>query len=475
MIKIYEKEVLDGLEDKIKANASIAYLTKVEKKYNQKVDDGQIQKMVANVAGANPNQLDLYYMYSILVSVAWNKNDDVFTDEEVWKAKSSPVSKPFNYMHDDKYIIGNITSSFAVDHEGNIIEDDDERPESYDIVIGSVIYRCWDDEERAEIVKEVIEKSEAGEGFVSMECLFNDFDYALTKGEERKIIARTEESSFLTKHLRAYEGSGEYEGYKIGRAVKNVIFSGVGFVDKPANERSIIFNNENPFTGAAKASVEIFEGEEESMADTPKKDEGREEIKIVSETLNSQIDSLKAENKELVTESAEAKQAHAAELKAKDEEIESLKASIVAKDEEIAKAKEASEAKDKELAEAKEVIAKVEAEKVSAERVSALIKVGADEKEAVETVKAWDGATDEQFGKVVELCAKTYMDKKESDKKAKEKMKKEEEAKAEAEAEEDVDVELEEESAKADFAYDTDETEEDLKKLHSSVAKLMGK
>ena len=77
-----------------------------------------------------------------------------------------------------------------------------------------------------------------------MECLFAGFDYALVDPDgNHKVLSRDEQSAFLTKHLRAYGGTGKYEGYTIGRALRNISFSGKGLVAKPANPRSIIINN----------------------------------------------------------------------------------------------------------------------------------------------------------------------------------------------------------------------------------------
>ena len=80
------------------------------------------------------------------------------------------------------------------------------------------------------------------------ECLFSDFDYALVDPEgANHVVARDEQSSFLTKHLRAYGGEGNYEGFTIGRALKNIAFSGKGLVSKPANPRSVIFEKSRSF------------------------------------------------------------------------------------------------------------------------------------------------------------------------------------------------------------------------------------
>ena len=95
-------------------------------------------------------------------------------------------------------------------------------------------------------MKNIIAEIEEGKWFVSMECLFPAFDYALQTSEgETKIIERNEASAFLTKHLRAYGGEGTYENYRIGRLLRNLAFSGKGLVSKPANPRSIFDKGEN--------------------------------------------------------------------------------------------------------------------------------------------------------------------------------------------------------------------------------------
>ena len=90
----------------------------------------------------------------------------------------------------------------------------------------------------------MIDEIKGGSKFVSMECYFNNFDYGLVNKEtgEYKVLERNNKTSHLTKHLRAYGGLGEYDDYKIGRVLRNINFSGKGFVDKPANPESIIFD-----------------------------------------------------------------------------------------------------------------------------------------------------------------------------------------------------------------------------------------
>ena len=111
----------------------------------------------------------------------------------------------------------------------------------FNIITNAVIYKSWSDIEQRERVNTLIDEIQEGKWFVSMECLFPNFDYALIDSQgDTKIIERSEASAFLTKHLRAYGGSGLYEDYKVGRLLRNISFSGKGLVSKPANPRSVI-------------------------------------------------------------------------------------------------------------------------------------------------------------------------------------------------------------------------------------------
>ena len=98
-----------------------------------------------------------------------------------------------------------------------------------------------------------------------MECLFAGFDYALSNEDgAKKVLARDEESSFLTKHLK-YMAEPESEGYKVGEP-KNISFP-ARFGVQPANPRSVIlksvaFTVDNDFSldiGDLKMSENLLE------------------------------------------------------------------------------------------------------------------------------------------------------------------------------------------------------------------------
>ena len=324
--------------------------------------------------------------------------------EETWAAKDTPSDKQFNFMHNEADIIGHITGSVVLDQDGNEIEDIS-NIDKFDIATSAVLYNSWTTPELRERMSKLIAEIKEGKWFVSMECLFNDFDYAVVSPQgEKAVVSRDETSAFLTKHLRAYGGSGKYEGYTVGRLLRNIAFSGKGLVSNPANPRSVILNDVNPFeeTQALKLSNSSINMENCNMSDV----------------LKEQVEELKAE---LVTAKEAAKALETEMTKQKDEEIQSkieaFEAVVSEKDEAIAEAQAAVEAAEAKLAELQEAIAKKneelaealakieahEAEVKAMARRAALVEAGAEEEEVEAILESFAEATDEMFEQVVAL------------------------------------------------------------------------
>jgi len=242
-MNIFQKEYDDGINDLILSNSSVSYSSLAEPCFEDHL------KNALNIAVASLTDYDLYHVQSILVSTVWNKNDDVFDPKETWVARHSPEHKPANLNHDEKEIVGHIISNIPVTVDGKIIPEDinpEELPSKYHILTGSVIYLAYRDIELKERALRLIDEIQSNNKYVSMECLFKGFDYALRSvntpaSDGYQVIKRDKDSAYLTKFLRKYGGSGEYNGYKIGRLLKDITFSGKGFVDKPANPDSVVF------------------------------------------------------------------------------------------------------------------------------------------------------------------------------------------------------------------------------------------
>ena len=464
-MKIYQSEIESGLSDLIQNN-TVAYCAQAN------LHKGSIEaaKVVINdadvlekIVAQNKDQMDLYYLESILVSTGWNKNDDVFSAQETWAARNTPEDKQFNFMHNEDDIIGHITGSYVVDRDGGRLGPDSIAPDQFDIVTQAVLYTSWSGEEKRERMKKIIAEIEEGQWFVSMECLFPAFDYALQTTEgQTKIIERNEASAFLTKHLRAYGGEGIYENYRIGRLLRNLAFSGKGLVSKPANPRSIILDKNDLFDESKSQILTISSIKEINMSDVDKQ----------VEDLRAELAQAKEAN-EALKEKVLAEQQ--AEFESKIQELEATIAeqaeSLTAKDVTITEQAEAIKNGEKDMKEKMEELRDMKKKEAMMKRKAQLEEAGLDSEEASATVESFDGVDDQAFEAVVAVMKKKYADMHgDKDKKDKE----EKDAKAEieeeldpAEASEEV---LEEAEASEEVAVAEVEPEVDPAESLRSVA-----
>jgi hypothetical protein len=471
-MQVYKHEINDNLREVMEASTSIAFTCdiitdgpEICPSCNSKIvceDDAEtcsIASTETTTATEAEEQPDLYYLNSVLVSAGWNKNDDVFSTRALWAARNTPKEKPFNFMHDESDIIGHMTDAIVRTQDGKILANDtseEDLPERFDIVTSSVIYKTWSDIEMRMRIAELIEEIDKGDWSVSMECVFTDFDYALVdpKGQD-KILARTEESSFLTKHLRAYGGTGEYEGYKLGRLLKGFFFSGKGLVEKPANPRSIIFSKDvNPFNAngtvnftnfltlresnmtkalneisqveaSAKAEVDEMaqsvtvadEAEvktEEQVEASPEEAEAAPELEAKVAELEEKLEEAmkKMAMKEEEGEKPEAEEEEEEEVEEEAPAEEEPEVEEEAAEEEVAEEEEDHDKKfemiikkkDAEIEAMKQQLAELEASVASMSRKASLAEAGIDSETADKLIAKFAGASDEMFATVIELA-----------------------------------------------------------------------
>jgi hypothetical protein len=377
-MKIYTSEIEAGLQDALKNN-SIACCAVAEKADPLSQGDFPELTELANLEieklgitkAENKDQIDLYYLKSILVSTGWNKNDDVFDPQELWTAKATPEDKPFNYMHDESDIIGHITGNIVVDFDGDEIEQNTEEiPKAFNILTTSVIYTEWSDPKQRDRMQKIVSEIEDGKWFVSMECLFPNFDYALaTSDGSVKVIPRDEASAFLTKHLRSYGGNGKYQDYRVGRLLRNLSFSGKGLVSKPANPRSVILEG-NEFFDESKAEILTVSSIKEN---------------VMSDNYEKQVAELQKELSEAKTANEVLKDKVVAEQRAESaEKIQNLEATIADQATKLAEQEEANKTLAESLKSQEEALAAKDEEFNNQEKELATMK----QKEAMMQRKA---------------------------------------------------------------------------------------
>lgn len=257
-IKIYNRERELGLAEKIAFETKSSIIEEMEIREKFKDIDFAESTKFYKYEGDKEWEMqnmsdDLFGFNAILVSTVWNENDDVFSKEETWKARDTPIYKSVNIGHKGREGVGNdvvgvIISSMCVDDELEYCYSptNETPPDKFKHIIVSM--RVWERyfPTHTKYIKDGIDAKKL---FVSMECIFNDFGYALKEESKDEVLflPRNEITAWLTQHLRIYGGSGQVQingkNYKVGRWLKDIIFSGVGVVTNPANPDSFIFSD----------------------------------------------------------------------------------------------------------------------------------------------------------------------------------------------------------------------------------------
>ena len=163
-MQIFEQEIRDGLESQLKSAASISYACVAEPSKNSLHNIKHIKSL------ASLDDSDLYYVQSILVTSTWNKNDDIFDKTEVWAAKNTPEDKPTNLDHEEKTIVGHITSSWPITDDGVLIDENtpvENLPNKFHILTGSVVYRGFSSPDLMDRTNKLISEIESGTKYVS--------------------------------------------------------------------------------------------------------------------------------------------------------------------------------------------------------------------------------------------------------------------------------------------------------------------
>jgi hypothetical protein len=455
-MNIFQQEYYDGIADLLTASKSHISFASLA---TPSPDHTMIRNNFKSSASYNDD--DLYYVQSILVTSNWNKNDDIFDAPEVWAARKTPEDKPTNLEHDEKTIVGHIVSNWAIDEAGQILDEtmaSDDLPSKFHIITGSVIYRAFTDPELKSRAENLIQQIENGQKYVSMECYFKGFDYGLRDAQGNlKVVARNQDTAFLTKHLRAYGGTGQHEDYQIGRVLRSITFSGKGFVDKPANPESIIFNKDDlskiifaneqkkpvsEKTGVLKSNkisnsqndgvhmnleneisqlqqtMASIKSDYDSSLETSKSE--IEQLKSLNNELKQELDNTMSNQEELSKANEEkisALEAQVAELKSVIEQAEATKAELAEqleanagehdkkmkeKEEELKSKSEAVETLTTEVAQYKEDKMKMEEKMKKDKRMATLVEAGMSQEEAEKTEANLNALSDEQFDSIAE-------------------------------------------------------------------------
>lgn len=475
-MRIFTKEQEKGLEQRILANCTATASCKVRPLTNP----SRIAKAEKQAMAEKRESHDLYYVETILCTAGapygnnnggFNKNADFFDVVEVWRARSTPVHKYTNIGHIPDLVCGVMTDSWVLAAgkrkvvESNRAESD--LPSTIHLACSAVIWRDLPSMYQNEINRTII-SIEAGEMAVSMECRFNDFDYALLNEITGtvKIVERNDETSWMSWYLRQYGGDGIYHEkdkdgnieatYLIGRCLRDITFSGKGYVTNPANPDSNILNKSfDPISKANSSGISVVSKYSAAngiklAAPNPSKTGSNhlnanavsintnQESKTMSDNITQRelaefqakamfADKLERENKELQASVKEfekvvkANEKSIAEFEFGKKEYEQLLEAAKKENEEKDKknkeqaaeleaAKKDKEDKEKQMKEKADKIealekelAEIKAAQVASNRQNELIKEGVEAAEAEAFVKTYASFNDEQFKTVAKV------------------------------------------------------------------------
>jgi len=401
-MRVYKQEAADGLKDILK-DPSHGCLTIASPIEIISGDTPEIQRSFAGLQslGTNLNQQDLFYLRTILVSTGCNLNDDIFLPDETWEARNTAEDKPFNLSHDPNKIIGHITGNWAVTSDYTILEEEEEIPDFFHLLTSAVIYKHVQsrDPDLTESIAEILEGIKNNEWFVSMECLFTNFDYGFmgSDGSIQEVVSRNKNTAYHTKHLKIYGGTGEYNGRRMGRVLRNITFSGKGLVKKPANPQSIIFNSSSEF------GVNTIQREKYNMPN--------ENIEKKNEELLQQVADLQKQIKDADVAATQAKiEELTSTMQTQSEQIADLTAKLDAVSSEASQYKTQAESLATEIKTAKaelaaktEELSQIQANILNTNRVAMLVDVGVDKSEAEKIVEKFVNLNDEQFSEIAAM------------------------------------------------------------------------
>lgn len=220
------------------------------------VNKRQIREIAKQLDLPENDQRDLLFMSAILVSTGTNKNGATFLGSELIKARNSITQKALDIEHEEEKIIGHITSSVYMDQAGEVLNDEgmfevltnkeeeicSKATVEYDNMDMDIGVVCIVYKDR---FPEIAEEIEEGKWKVSMECYYEDYDIKI--GD--LIIPKESLASYdniedkVNKDLKLVLAGKTMGTSRVSRVLRNIRFCGVGIVENPANERSIIIES----------------------------------------------------------------------------------------------------------------------------------------------------------------------------------------------------------------------------------------
>jgi len=194
----------------------------------------------------NPDQPDLLYaVANIAVANLANKKHDLIMGNEAVAIYQNFINKPVNIEHDRERVCGSITHAALSSYPDSIIASAETLGENpmypFNIVLGFVIWRR-SNPKLADLIIEASDPLSEKYGMISTSWELEFDEYEILSGDREAsrgtIVSDDVEIEAMTKHLKAYKGSGfDKNDQPLYRIVKgNLIPLGIGITTSPAGD-----------------------------------------------------------------------------------------------------------------------------------------------------------------------------------------------------------------------------------------------
>jgi len=226
----------------VKKNKPI-YL-KAEIKLHEETDLLREAASVIELPKEGEKQIDLQYFSAVFVSSGANLNHAYFLPSELVKAEGTIVNKAMDIEHNEDEIVGHIYNRVFTDKSGNKLdleelasmETANLNEQEMHVVIAGILYK----NRFPNLAKEVAD----GKWCVSMEAYFGNYDVKvgdiILSRPEAEALGLACDDSIFGRMAKVLKKGAEIASGEINRVLRNITFSGCGFVKRPANPPSVV-------------------------------------------------------------------------------------------------------------------------------------------------------------------------------------------------------------------------------------------
>ena len=189
-------------------------------------------------------QPDLLYFSAIFVSSGENLNHAYFLPSELLAAEGTIINKALDIEHKENEIIGHIYERAFIDFKGNLLDIEEMASletasldrQNCHVAIAGIIYK----NRFPDLAQEVADKKWC----VSMECYFKDYDVKvgdlIISKNEAESLGIASSTNFFGRAAKVIKEGKEIAAGTVTRVLRNILFSGCGIVQQPANPPSIV-------------------------------------------------------------------------------------------------------------------------------------------------------------------------------------------------------------------------------------------